>query len=253
MTSQEVISKLKQHFARHGIPEKLYSDNGPQLVSRDFKNFCKSWNIIHNTSSPGNSKANGAAEASVKIAKNLMKKCQVSNQDPYLALLNLRNTPQEGIESTPTQRIFGRRTRTILPTKTSLLDPALPKKELVQQQLMKRKERMIHYDKGKDLPHLKINDNVRIQPIQNPSAPWKPGKVVDQVNPRSYIVRTEDNKELRRDRQFLRKQKEPPSAPSEIPVAQVPEDTSLNEQVIEPRITTRSGRVIKQPNRLVYS
>ena len=120
MTSNNIISKLKQHFARHGIPDTIYSDNGPQLVSTEFHNFCIKWNVTHNTSSPGNSKANGSAEAAVKVAKNLMKKCQMSKEDPYIALLNLRNTPQEGIDATPAQRLFGRRTRTLLPTKTSL-------------------------------------------------------------------------------------------------------------------------------------
>ena len=38
-TSVFVIKKLKAHFARHGIPEQLVSDNGPQFVSRDFLKF----------------------------------------------------------------------------------------------------------------------------------------------------------------------------------------------------------------------
>ena len=33
-TSKEVIEKLKCQMARHGIPDKLVSDNGPQFSSR---------------------------------------------------------------------------------------------------------------------------------------------------------------------------------------------------------------------------
>ena len=35
-----IISKLKSHIARYGNPDKIYSDNGPQLVSKEFKCFC---------------------------------------------------------------------------------------------------------------------------------------------------------------------------------------------------------------------
>ena len=120
-TSDTVIHKLKSNFARFGSPQKLISDNGPQFTSSNFKQFCTSWNITHETISPGNSKSNGAAEAAVKIAKNLMRKCSMSKEDPYIALLNLRNTPQENTEYTPVQRLMGRRTRTLLPTNTKLL------------------------------------------------------------------------------------------------------------------------------------
>jgi hypothetical protein len=40
-TSTSVIKKLKAHFSRHGIPEQLVTDNGPQIVSRDFVKFAK--------------------------------------------------------------------------------------------------------------------------------------------------------------------------------------------------------------------
>ena len=95
-TSRKVIYKLKHHFSRHDIPDTLISDNGPQFSSADFKNFARTWSFKHDPISPGNSKANGAAEASVKIAKSTMMKCQRSREDPFLAFLNMRNTPTEG-------------------------------------------------------------------------------------------------------------------------------------------------------------
>ena len=36
-----VIRKLKAHFARHGIPKQLLSDNGSQFTSRDFQIICE--------------------------------------------------------------------------------------------------------------------------------------------------------------------------------------------------------------------
>ena len=58
MRSVNVIHKPKANFARHGIPDiiMLISDNGPQLVSQEFKKFCAGGNINHVTSSPETAK-----------------------------------------------------------------------------------------------------------------------------------------------------------------------------------------------------
>ena len=91
--SEDVITKLKHHFARHGVPNTVISDGGPQYTSHKFKMFSEKWGFSHKMSSPGNSKANGAA--AVKIAKRLLRKCRTAHEDPYLGILNLRNTQQK--------------------------------------------------------------------------------------------------------------------------------------------------------------
>lgn len=206
MTSEAIINKLKANFARHGIPDTLISDNGPQLVSQEFQQFCSNWNIEHKTSSPGNSQANGAAEAAVKIAKRMMKKCSLNKEDPYIALLNLRNTPQEGTPYSPVQRLMGRRTKTLLPTKSKLLKPDYATDYQDSQNARKAKIGEKHLQK-RELQPLKINDKVRMQPIDTGKVIWKPAKVVKQINSRSYIVQDQKGKEYRRDRRTLRTQK----------------------------------------------
>ena len=73
-TSQTVISKLRSHFARYGIPEELQTDNGPQYISQEFKEFSEQWNFKHITSSPLFPQSNGLAENAVRSAKNLLEK-----------------------------------------------------------------------------------------------------------------------------------------------------------------------------------
>jgi len=51
-TSASVIRKMKAYFSRHGIPEIVKSDNGPQYSSSEFATFADSWNFKHVTSSP---------------------------------------------------------------------------------------------------------------------------------------------------------------------------------------------------------
>ena len=87
-----VIRKLKAHFARHGIPEQLVTDNGSQFTSRDFLKFSRDWDFEHLTSSPHHSQGNGKAESSVKEAKKILRKCRVSGSDAFLAYLDHRNT-----------------------------------------------------------------------------------------------------------------------------------------------------------------
>ena len=78
-TSNSVIKKLCHHFARHGIPETLISDNGPQYISEEFKRFSNAWDFKHVTSSPLYSQSNGLAEKTVQTAKMLLSKAKAEN------------------------------------------------------------------------------------------------------------------------------------------------------------------------------
>ena len=136
-TAKEVIAKLKSHFSRHGIPERVVSDNGPPYSSHEFAAFSRAYGFEHVTSSPGYPQSNGKAESAVKAAKSLMKKSKESKTDPYLALLELRNIPGEKVKSSPAQRLFGRRTKTSVPVSKQLLKPQIC--EGVGKQLIDRK------------------------------------------------------------------------------------------------------------------
>ena len=121
--SPTIIQFLKEHFSRHGIPDVIVSDKGPQLVSQEFRRFAGEWEFKHVTSSPHHHKANGKAESAVKVTKNLFKKALRDGRDPWLALLECRNTPVETIGSSPAQRLMSRRTKTLMPTASTLLRP----------------------------------------------------------------------------------------------------------------------------------
>ena len=101
-----VIKTLKAHFARHGIPEQLVTDNGSQFTSRDFLKFSRDWDFEHLTSSPHHSQGNGKGESAVKEAKTILRKCRVSGSDTFLALLDHRNTPPASVQVSPAQRLF---------------------------------------------------------------------------------------------------------------------------------------------------
>ena len=121
--SGTVVRKLKNHHARHGSLCQLVSDNGPQFVAAEFQKLTKEWDIEHGVTSPYNSKANSKVEAAVKSAKKLLCKTAKGGNDLYLGLLAEHNISSQGIGSSPVQRLMNRRTRTLLPTTGSLLEP----------------------------------------------------------------------------------------------------------------------------------
>lgn len=57
--------------------------------------------------------------------KHLMRKAQTEDKDPYLAILDHRNTPSQGKNVSPAQRLLSRRTQTLLPIRDSLLQPEI--------------------------------------------------------------------------------------------------------------------------------
>lgn len=216
--SSDVIKILKQHMSRHGIPDKLVTDNGPQFNCAEFRRFANNFEFEHVTSSPRYPQSNGKAENAVKTVKRIMMKAVESGSDIYLALLDWRNTPSEGIPGSPAQRLFGRRTKTLLPMSQTLLQPKLVTN--VNRHLQHRKFVQARYYnmRAKELDRLYPGQLVRLKPDSNHKT-WRRAKVESQVNMRSYRVRTEDGAVYRRNRRHLRCSREPDDfKPCHLPV-----------------------------------
>ena len=126
--SRSIIKGLKAVFARFGIPEVLVTDNEAQFSSAEFSVFAESWGFDHVTSSPRYPQSIGKAENAVKTVKRLFKKCKEVGQSEFLALLDLHNTPTEGIGMSPAQRLMGHQCRTLLPVAANQLKPAMTQK-----------------------------------------------------------------------------------------------------------------------------
>jgi len=108
-TSASVINHLSSIFSRHGIPQILFSDNGPQYKSIEFSTFIKTYGFKHFTSSPRYPQANGEAERAVRTIKQLLS----TSSDPYLALLAYRSSPLQNGYS-PSELLMGRKLRTTM-------------------------------------------------------------------------------------------------------------------------------------------
>lgn len=117
--------------------------------------------------SPGNSKANGTAKAAVEIVKRMMRKCKLQQEDPYLGLVSIRNTVNEGWHSSPAQRMFGTATKTLLPTTSSHLQSSIANNYDRDQANKRRAEEAQHFNhmlETRDLKPLQIGTSANIQP-----------------------------------------------------------------------------------------
>lgn len=106
-----MINKLNQHFTRNGIPGKVISDNGPNISSQQVSNFKRMWIFDHRASSQAHPQLNEWEETAVKSAKQLMRKAKHRWQDPWLAELDISNTPSKGIGESLCPRLMNCRTK----------------------------------------------------------------------------------------------------------------------------------------------
>lgn len=121
-TSAAIIRQMKLLFEERGVPEMVYSDNGPQYSSTEFADFAKSYNFKHTTLSPHHPRSNGFAERMVGICKKLLLKARETNTDSHLAMMAYRATPLSAQIKSPAELLNGRPMRTPLISKQQLGD-----------------------------------------------------------------------------------------------------------------------------------
>ena len=200
-TSIKIVNCLRKIFSRYGIPKMIVSDCGPQFVSECFERFCESWFIEHVTSSPGHQRENGKAEAAVKCVKNMLKRTQGKQEDQYIALLELRNTPRQDVNSSPAELVFGRKTRSVIPM---LMQPSTnlnSKKRTRRQMSVKR-----CYDRhARSLPVVEVGDIIYFQ--SPPKEQWEMGKVIRKLGSRTFIIQNPQGVTYKRNRVHIRRAK----------------------------------------------
>lgn len=119
-TSQKVISALLKMFASLGVPRSITADNGPQFRSAELKQFCTSYGIHLNLSTPYWPEQNGAVERQMR---NIGRRIKISviqgtswESDLMDYLLMYHSTPQETTGISPAKMIYGREIRNPVPS-----------------------------------------------------------------------------------------------------------------------------------------
>ena len=218
-TASRTVDVLRSLFSRFGIPHQLVSDNGPQFVSEEYKQFCEQNGIRRVLVAPYHPSSNGEAERFVQTFKSAMRKAGTKKLQLSLTqfLLRYRTTPHPATGKTPAELIFGRQIRTRL----DLLHPS-QKEEC----LKLRKE-----EKERKLRQLSTGETVWMRNYRGTDK-WIPGVVMSKFGPLSYKIRANGQTHRRHIDQLKKRSKNDvdsdsddfvdfPSKPS--PVIPVPE------------------------------
>ena len=106
-----------------------------------------------------------------------------------MAILHWRNTPTEGLDSSPAQRLMSRRLKTSLPVADSLLQPHVVV-GVTEKLWWKQRMAKSTYDRSaRDLPELIVGDRIRMKPLPGDrTGRWPLGQSIQKVAPRSFVV-----------------------------------------------------------------
>ena len=223
-----------------------------------FKEFSNEYGFKHITSSPRYPQSNGFIENQVKIVKSALQKTKTTNADPDMALLCLRTTPIGSNLPSPAELLLGRKLQDNLPR---VIQRSYNSEDITKHLNERQETQRFYHDRSvKTLPVLPTGTSITIQdPVTHK---WEPGTVKGKIEsvPRSYVVTTQNGSELRRNRSHLRET--PPPAGPEATITNTPAPTpnTSHQEAEETRIepggppgatVTRSGRIVKPPDRFM--
>lgn len=118
--TSETIKRLKRIFARFGLPISITADNGRQLVSEVFKQYCRLNNIELISTTPYWPQQNGEVERQnrslLKRLKNSQEQKGNWQEDLQEYLLMYRSTPHSTTLKSPAELMFNRNIRDKLPS-----------------------------------------------------------------------------------------------------------------------------------------
>ena len=218
-TSAAVCQKLKEIFMIHGLPDHVHYDNGPQFVSKTFRDFAAECGFSHTTSSPHFHQANGLAERAVQTAKKILEL-----DDPMMGLLDYRSTPCSATGVSPAEALMSRKLKTRLPILDSQLQPRVANSDALRAHDLRAKQlQKTAYDRRhgtRNLPPLREGDQVLLKTEEEKR--WLRSGKVTGTDPtsRTYWVATPTGT-LRRNRKHI--------APGPVPAAPAKKGTLAEE------------------------
>ena len=105
-----VIDCLAYTFCRHGLPNNIKSDNGPQFKSHEFREYCEQHGIIHQKVTATWAQANGEVK---RQNQSLLKRSQIAQAEnkPWRAELRkyltaYRSIPHNTTGTSPAELLF---------------------------------------------------------------------------------------------------------------------------------------------------
>lgn len=131
-----------------------------------------------------------------------MKKCEEDGTDPFLAILEYRNTPISSDLGSPAQLLQSRRLRSVLPTIERHLKPEIQVHTKAKLQRLQCKTKTWFNKNKKRYSKLRPGEKVRFQ--KHRKKHFQEGRIIQEAQqPRSYTVEDVDGNIYRRNRTFF--------------------------------------------------
>lgn len=259
-TATATVEAMRGLFAAHGLPLVVVSDNGPQLVSKEFETFLEMNGVKHIKSAPYNPASNGLAERLVQTFKQSLDKQKDSGRSLQHCIDNFlfsyRNTPCSSTGKTPSQLFLKRNVRTRL----SQVTPKFSVQMQEKQENVKNKQTRVR--------SLQPNQAVLVKNFRGGEGKkWKHGVIERVLGPLTYMVNIDGQiskkhidqmiatkvsgecTNTENDEVIAEQLYDPPE--TEIVPGLELEGDELNEMVNEP-VNVRPQRIRRAPERLTY-
>lgn len=185
LSSENTVDNLREYCSRFGLPKKIISDNGKQLVSNEFEYFCETNGIRHNTGAAYNPPSNGAAENAVKSFKSGLRKALIDPRNSKTKTKTLvarylfayRNTPHCFTGETPAKLMFKRKLRTRF--------------DLMRDQTIEKNiDKQVNGHAGRRNVSFEVNDVVWVRDYRKVNKPtWIKARIIDVLGPRNYACK----------------------------------------------------------------
>ena len=200
--TQGTLTKLRETFATHCLPEVVVSDHGTVFTSEEFKVFCQKNGVRHLMSAPYHPSTNGLVECAVQTFMLGMKKQVNSTIETKLCrfMLSYRTTPQASTGETPVQLCWDHTLRTHM----DLLKPSVADKAETAQARQK-----FQHDQCSKSRSFEVRDAVQVRNYSG-NQEWSYGTVVERTGPVSVKVKLHDGTVVRRHYDQLLKNRKPP-------------------------------------------
>ena len=181
-----------------GIPKQIVTDNGPQFVAKEFKDFCNQQGIFHSLTPPYHPKSNGQAERFSQLCKRAVQKgletTGANLQDVVTDFLMVyRSTEHDTTGESPSKLLLGRELRCSL----DMLVPELLAHQDQTKQLLKRevqecqeRQKKRHDHTSHERKPFQLGEAVFVrQPESKGKGYWKPATILKVLGQRYYMVR----------------------------------------------------------------
>lgn len=233
--ASQTVDKVRDYFARYGLPDLIVTDNGTQFTSNEFTEFCKRNGVQFMTIAAYEPQSNGAAENAVKSFKAGIEKACGDPKNKSVSLDTVisrylfyyRSSVHATTKETPHNLLFGRDMRTHF----DRLKPKLL--EVVKEQI----EQRVNQDMKSSKPqhkHFKKDDGVIVLVFKkDKKAVWERAVIIKRCGINMFLCRLPNGRVVKKHSDQIQNRKFEDSTNPEV------ERSSDNSTKI---LTTRSGK-----------